>query len=115
MSDDAPPEAAPQQLPPVYDLPSEAIDRWGALPADQPIAIHITREQMDGLMLGLRRNTLAQIELGNALRAATNSDITTANEHFVSHQLWSRQSYSDFNKFIEAVMMGSAALGPADE
>lgn len=40
MNDDKPPEEPQvQQLPPVYDIPTDAIDRWGTIPADQPIAI----------------------------------------------------------------------------
>jgi hypothetical protein len=105
VSDEKPPENIP--LPPMYDITADAIERWGSLPSDQPIEIVITKPQLDQLMLGLRRSTLAQMELGNALRAATNNDMKAANEFFISHQMISRESYSNFNRFIEAVMQNS--------
>lgn len=100
-------EPPKDELPPIYELPHDAIDKWVQLPADKTLFVSINKPDLDELMLGLRRNSLAQIQLGDALKAATNNDKETANEHFILHQNTIRAAYSNFNRFIEAVMRKS--------
>lgn len=97
-------EEKTSHLKPVYELPHQAIDRWATLSAGELLAIPITKEVMDDLMLSLRRSAIAQMSLGNAFAAHSNGDREKANENFLVYQANARDCYSGVNRFIEAVM-----------
>ena len=107
MSDDQTEQGDGPTLPKVYELPHDAIARWGDLDKSKQVVLNLSGENLDSLMLGLRRGTMAQMELGNALRAISNGERDIANEHFIRHQININDAYSDLNRFIEAVMRGA--------
>lgn len=99
-------EATPQ-LPPVYELPANAIERWSGLPGGVDMVVPISKETLDQLMLGLRRMAFSQMTLGDAFAAHTRGEMDVANDLFIKHQTNVRDSYSNLNRFIEAVMLNA--------
>lgn len=100
-------------LPPVYELPSSAVDTWVKLDPSQHLMVPFSRRDLDNLMMGLRQSIASQMALADALQAASVNDIVKSNEHFGRHQVNVRDAYSNFNRFIEHVMT-HAQQEPAD-
>ncbi|WP_291827323.1 hypothetical protein [Bosea sp. (in: a-proteobacteria)] len=91
-------------LPPVYELPSAAIDNWIRLNPSQNLRVEFSRYDLDNLMMGLRQSIASQMALADALQAASINDVAKSNEHFERHRVNVREAYSNFNRFIEHVM-----------
>ena len=106
------PDSPANQLPPTYELPEHAIKRWADIPAESALALRVTKQDLDHLMLGLRRLAVSSMVLGEAFAAHTRGEMQQANSKFVTHQLNIRDGYSDLNRFIEAVMLNANEAGP---
>jgi hypothetical protein len=106
---DEPPSDAPQPvaLPEVVQISDAAMERWNGLAPDEPLYLPITKQMLDKLMLSLRHSAFSSVELGNSLQALSFENRAAANEHFIKHQMFSRQALSGFNQFIDAVMQGA--------
>lgn len=63
------------QIPHASPLPEAALERWAKLPADAPIALVLTRGDVDNLLLALRNLAIGQSQLSAALAAHVNQDM----------------------------------------
>lgn len=95
---------APPSFPPVYELPAEALESWNKIEGGKPVSVAFTRSDLDSLMMGLRQSIISQMALAESLRALSVSDLNSANDSFIRHQINVRDAYSHFNRFIEHVM-----------
>jgi hypothetical protein len=103
-----PPEVSQSlPLPVVVPISDAAMERWNGIAPDEPLSLPVTKQMLDKLMLSLRHSAFSSLELGNSLQALSFENPVAANEHFIKHQVFSRQALSGFNQFIDAVMQGA--------
>lgn len=105
-SHEAPAGAAPPSLPPA------ALERWAQLPQDAPLALALTRGDLDNLLLALRNLAIGQNELVVALAAHTQQDIDGCVEALMRANEVSRSAFARITAFIGAVMETSAPAAP---
>lgn len=92
-------------------LSPAALERWAHLPEDAPLALALTRGDLDNLLLALRNLAIGQNELVVALSAHTQQDMDGCIEALMRANEVSRSAFARITAFIGAVMETSSPAG----
>ncbi|MFS8037490.1 hypothetical protein ACI7BZ_11095 [Xanthobacter sp. AM11] len=90
-----------------------ALERWNTLEEGVPLALALTRADIDNLLLGLRNLAIGQNRLVAALSAHSNQDFNGCMEAMKLSNELTVASFDRINAFITAVMAGATPVcGP---
>lgn len=94
-------------------IPAAALERWQAFAEDAPLALTLTRADLDNLLLALRNLAIGQSEMAAALSAHTSQDPEGCMDAMVRASELSRSAFGRINALIGAVMGKAQAAGAA--
>lgn len=85
-------------------ISAEIIDRWRALPADEPLVIPLGRLQIDALMLSIRQSIIAQSHASVSIRQIIDGDKEGGLKTWDLYVSTLNNSFDYINEFMRHVM-----------
>lgn len=112
MTDETtPPDPAPLEpvdtppLPQPYMLPTQLIEKWLQIPANQYVEARLTRNDLDSLFFGLTRQSRSIQHLEQALVRWANKDVDEANKALNESRRLTIEADNFIRQFFAAIMI----------
>ena len=90
-------------------IPRAIIDKWGQIPPQEHLTVHMTRSDLDGLFVTFHHLILAQTTLQEALIAYSNGQLDAANASMQASRRSSEESANALRGLFNS-LMSSAIL-----
>lgn len=91
-------------------IPPEAIARWNAVDAATPLALTLTKADLDNLLLGLRNVAISQSQIITALSAHTAQEHEQCMDAIMNANTLCMASFNRINALISTVMSTAAPV-----
>jgi len=91
-------------------IPPEAIARWNAVEGATPLALTLTKDDLDNLLLGLRNIAISQSQIITALSAHTAQEHEQCMDAIMTANTLCMASFNRINALISTVMSTAAPV-----
>jgi len=104
LRDEPPADRVAEQSQIFENFPEDVLQKWVTLPADMPISVPLTRQDIDNLLFALLRNNDAHLAIDHAIVRWSNGEMDEANSSLVEFRKFTAQSQNHTRRFFAAIM-----------